>query len=123
MFNRQLLKKEILFTEACLKQLKVKKGLKEDAFLRLSVEAGEGCKGFKYDFRFDSTLEEDDVLLGEEKDTLFAIDFMTLQLIEGATIDYSSSMIRSAFEVMTNPNADSSCSCKISFSPKDSILD
>lgn len=63
------------------------------------------------------------MVLKQGEQEVFAVDFMTLQLIEGGTIDYTSSMIRSAFEVTTNPNADSSCSCKVSFSPKEAVLE
>lgn len=63
------------------------------------------------------------MVLKQKGKEVFAVDFMTLQLIEGGTIDFTSSMIRSAFEVSTNPNADSSCSCKVSFSPKETVLE
>lgn len=46
------------------------------------------------------------------------IDKLSLPYLEGAVIDYKTSMIRSAFTVMENPKAELSCSCGTSFSPK-----
>ena len=46
-------------------------------------------------------------------------DEMTLEMINGSTIEYKEEMIRSAFEVSDNPMADSGCSCGTSFTPKD----
>jgi len=46
------------------------------------------------------------------------MDDITLDMIKGSTIDYKEEMIRSAFEVVDNPNAEVSCSCGTSFAPK-----
>jgi len=46
------------------------------------------------------------------------MDEITLDMINGSTIDFKEEMIRSAFEVVDNPKAEISCSCGTSFAPK-----
>ena len=41
-------------------------------------------------------------------------------MIKGSTLDYKTEMIRTAFEIVDNPNAEIGCSCGTSFSPKES---
>ena len=54
----------------------------------------------------------------EMKGCKVLMDEITLGMIKGSTIDYKEEMIRSAFEVVDNPNAELSCSCGTSFAPK-----
>ena len=43
-------------------------------------------------------------------------------MLKGSTIDFASDMMKQVFYVKENPNAELSCSCKTSFSPKDHLL-
>lgn len=43
-------------------------------------------------------------------------------MLRGATVDFATEMMRQTFYVKENPNAELSCSCKTSFSPKDHVL-
>jgi iron-sulfur cluster assembly accessory protein len=87
--------------------------------LRIRVDSG-GCSGFRYEFSVveaAKTLSPDDAAFGREG-CYAVIDASSLALLKGATIDWDDSLMRSAFCVMSNPNADASCGCKMSFSPK-----
>ena len=47
------------------------------------------------------------------------VDEISLDLLRGSTLDYEQDLMRSAFQIVNNPNSDSSCGCGVSFSPKD----
>ena len=81
--------------------------------LRTFVQGG-GCSGFSYGFTFDEIMNEDDfeVLLGDCK---VLIDAMSMQYLQGASIDYKEDLQGSEFKI-TNPNAQSTCGCGSSFS-------
>ena len=81
--------------------------------LRTFVQGG-GCSGFSYGFTFDEIMNEDDfeVPLG---DTKVLIDAMSMQYLQGASIDYKEDLQGSEFKI-TNPNAQSTCGCGSSFS-------
>ena len=84
-----------------------------DLKLRTFVQGG-GCSGFSYGFTFDEIINEDDfeVPLGDSK---VLIDAMSMQYLEGASIDYKEDLQGSEFKI-TNPNAQSTCGCGSSFS-------
>jgi iron-sulfur cluster insertion protein len=82
--------------------------------LRTFVQGG-GCSGFSYGFTFDEEKNEDDfeVVLNDSHNIL--IDGMSMQYLQGATIDYTDDLTGSQF-VIRNPNAQSTCGCGSSFS-------
>jgi len=81
--------------------------------LRTFVQGG-GCSGFSYGFTLDSVQNEDDwvINLGSFK---LLVDAMSMQYLQGATIDYKETLMSNEF-VIINPNAVSQCGCGSSFS-------
>jgi iron-sulfur cluster assembly accessory protein len=79
-----------------------------EPYLRISVKGG-GCSGFTYVFNFDETKEEDDWELGK-----ILVDVMSMQYLQGATVDYVEELMGASFKV-TNPNAANTCGCGSSF--------
>lgn len=81
--------------------------------LRMFVQGG-GCAGFNYGFMLDEEQNEDDfeIPAGE---TSILVDAMSIQYIEGATVDYEETLMGSNFKIQ-NPQAVSTCGCGSSFS-------
>lgn len=46
------------------------------------------------------------------------VDNDSVEFLEGATLEYHDSMIKSGFQIKENPQAEQSCSCGTSFAPK-----
>ena len=82
------------------------------AVLRLSVDGG-GCAGFSYKFDLGE-IAADDARAVEGGVTL-VVDPVSLDLLDGAQVDYVEDLAGAAFKV-TNPNAASGCGCGSSFS-------
>ena len=102
--------KKIEFTNDAIQQIeKIVLENKPKKYFRITVQGG-GCSGFKYNFTFDDTINEDDLLF---KKTL--IDKSSLDIINGSIIDFKKEMIGDSF-VIKNPKASSSCGCGLSFS-------
>ena len=81
--------------------------------LRTFVQGG-GCSGFSYGFTFDDATNEDDFEIPLEKFKVL-VDAMSMQYLQGASIDYKEDISGSQF-VISNPNAQSTCGCGSSFS-------
>jgi iron-sulfur cluster insertion protein len=80
--------------------------------LRTFVQGG-GCSGFSYGFTFDEVINEDDfeVPIDEFK---VLVDAMSMQYLQGATIDYKEELMGNSFTIK-NPNAVTTCGCGSSF--------
>jgi iron-sulfur cluster insertion protein len=77
--------------------------------VRAFVQGG-GCSGFQYGFTFDSDTAEDDYVIDG-----VLVDAMSMQYLQGATIDYTESAMGAEFKIV-NPNATTTCGCGSSFS-------
>ena len=78
-------------------------------FFRIAVKGG-GCSGFKYDFTFDTNIEENDL-----KQENVVIDKSSLEMLKGSQVDFLEELIGSSFKI-SNPKTKSSCGCGVSFS-------
>ena len=81
--------------------------------LRTFVQGG-GCSGFSYGFTLDEEQNEDDFVF-EKPGVVVVIDSMSMQYLQGATIDYKEELMGSSFTIK-NPNAQTTCGCGSSFS-------
>ena len=124
----------LIFTDSAA--LKVRELILEEGNphlnLRIYIEGG-GCSGFKYNFTFDETVNEDDTViekkLAEDKQNevhgsisiadvassvKLLVDSMSVLYLAGATIDYREDINGAQF-VIKNPNAKTTCGCGSSF--------
>ena len=85
-----------------------------DLMLRVFVQGG-GCSGMSYGFTFEEVKNEDDFDFAYE-DVKLVVDSMSMQYLQGASIDYKEDMLGSQF-VINNPQAQTTCGCGSSFSP------
>ena len=94
-----------------VRHLLVREG-RAGAMLRVTVSGG-GCSGFQYGFAFDTTRNGDDrVFNGDGVDVV--VDEISLELLDGSTIDFVEDLSGAAFRI-DNPNATASCGCGSSF--------
>ena len=96
---------------------KIKDLLSEENNPKLSLRTfvqGGGCSGMSYGFTFDEEMNEDDFEVPLDEFRVL-VDAMSMQYLQGASIDYKDDLSGSQF-VITNPNAQSTCGCGSSFS-------
>jgi iron-sulfur cluster insertion protein len=84
-----------------------------DLKLRTFVQGG-GCSGFSYGFTFDEEQNDDDFEFAIDQFKIL-VDSMSMQYLQGATIDYKDELMGSSFTIK-NPNAQTTCGCGSSFS-------
>ena len=85
----------------------------EGASLRIAVSGG-GCSGFQYGLSFDDQRNPDDLLF-EHGGVAVVVDDASLELLNGAELDFVEDLMGASFQIK-NPNAASSCGCGNSFS-------
>ena len=103
------MEKKLEFTDRAKKQIEKITQSDDKKYFRITVQGG-GCSGFKYNFSFDNKIEKNDVIMGKS-----VIDKFSLDIINGATIDFKKEMIGESFTI-NNPKATASCGCGLSFS-------
>ena len=103
------MEKKLNFTDQALNQINLITIGDQNKYFRITVQGG-GCSGFKYNFGFDSKLNDDDIVFGKA-----IIDKSSLDIISGSVVDFKKEMIGESF-VIENPKATASCGCGLSFS-------
>ena len=103
----------IELTEAAKKAL-LELGITKDRYFRIKVVSG-GCSGMTYSAAIDETMNEEDLLIFNEKQLRVITDFNSVLHLYGLKIDYSDDLIQSGFR-FSNPMAKKTCGCGSSFS-------
>ncbi|ACL30030.1 iron-sulfur cluster insertion protein ErpA [Buchnera aphidicola] len=108
-------KSHLQFTEKAIKKIKnlIEIEKNHDLKLRIYINGG-GCSGFQYQFIFDTSINEDDIIITQSEVSLI-IDPISLQYLYGGQIDYLENLEGSKF-IVSNPNAKNTCGCGSSFS-------
>ena len=102
--------KEINFSKRAVEKINLLISKKPSGtFFRIAVKGG-GCSGFKYDFSFDSKIDNNDL-----KHENIVIDKSSLDMLKGSQVDFTNELIGSSFKI-SNPKTKSSCGCGVSFS-------
>ncbi|MBX7131674.1 MAG: iron-sulfur cluster assembly accessory protein [Fimbriimonadaceae bacterium] len=97
-----------------LRKLIARKG-EAGAFVRVGVKGG-GCSGFEYVLKIDTReIDGDAVLLLDELKVV--CDPKSAEFLLGATLSLSGNLIGGGF-TFENPNAQRSCGCGTSFTPR-----
>ncbi len=104
----------IALSPSALKRLRVMVAAedKPGVMLRVTVDGG-GCSGFQYSFAFDDSRQNDDLVF-EQEDISVVTDEVSIEMLDGCTVDWVENPGASYFRI-DNPNATSSCGCGMSF--------
>lgn len=86
----------------------------EGTFLRVEVVPG-GCQGYNVKFTIDDHFDTDEDLAFSAFEQKVVCDKTSLEVIEGSTVEYSSSLMGNFFWLNVT-NAKNKCSCGSSFS-------
>jgi iron-sulfur cluster assembly protein len=98
-----------------VQELLEKKELKDHA-LRVFVSGG-GCSGFQYGMALENKILDNDLVF-VQNGVKVVIDEISINYLQGASIDYVDEIMGSGFKI-ENPNAVSSCGCGSSFRTKE----
>jgi iron-sulfur cluster insertion protein len=107
--------RSITVTESAARRIAVLREQEQvgSAHLRIAVSGG-GCSGFQYGLSFDDQTNPDDLVF--ERDGIgVVVDDVSLDLLNGAEVDFVEDLMGASFQIR-NPNAASSCGCGNSFS-------
>ena len=104
----------IVLTDRAARRIKeIMAGEPAGSMLRISVNGG-GCSGFSYGFDVDQSRREDDLAIERDGATVL-VDQVSVQYMDGSTIDFVDDLIGQSFKI-ENPQATASCGCGTSFS-------
>ena len=108
----------VTITPAAMKQVQYLISKKGDPNLSLRIGVkGGGCSGLSYVMNLETTPTEKDEVFQIETLSVF-IDRKSLKFIEGLNLDYTTKNLLEGGWQFTNPNAQKSCGCGTSFTPK-----
>ena len=102
-----------LTSDAAAKVKTLMEGEQADMVLRLGVKRS-GCSGFAYDMFFDSVVDPSDIV-NETDGVRVVVDAQSVQMVEGAVIDFKDDGLQGAGFAIDNPTATGGCGCGKSF--------
>lgn len=108
----------VQFTESAIKRLRAvlaKHGDVADLRIRVAVRGG-GCSGLSYILDVDTKVTDKDEVYDVDGLTV-VIDRKSKRFLEGTVIDYSFQNLLAGF-TFRNPNAERTCGCGTSFTPR-----
>ena len=108
----------ITLTPAAIKQVKflIAKQEKENLALRIGVKGG-GCSGLSYTMTLDEVATDRDFIYEIDGLSVF-VDKRSARFLDGIQLDYTTQNLLEGGWKWTNPNAQRSCGCGTSFTPK-----
>lgn len=106
----------IKLTENAAKQIQLQVAKRGKGLgLRVGVKK-IGCSGYAYAFDYADEVRADDRVF-DSHDTKLVIDAVSLEFLEGSTLDFVKQGLQQTFK-LDNPNVDATCGCGESFSMK-----
>lgn len=108
----------VALTPDAIKQVKylMQKQNKQDTGLRIGVKGG-GCSGLSYAMTLDANVTERD-LVYEIDGIRVIVDRKSAKFLEGTVLDYTVKNLLEGGWKWSNPNAQRSCGCGTSFTPR-----
>jgi len=108
----------VTLTPDAVKQVKflMQKQNKLDAGLRIGVKGG-GCSGLSYTMTLDANVTERDQVF-EVDGIRVIVDRKSATFLEGTVLDYTVKNLLEGGWKWSNPNAQRSCGCGTSFTPR-----
>ena len=103
----------IIITPLAVEKIKAFCSRQQKQALRVAVQPG-GCSGYQYQMELTDSLNPEDLVF-EEDNAKVVIDQKSIELINGATLDYEDTLTDAGFKIQ-NPQAHGTCGCGNSFS-------
>lgn len=85
-------------------------------YFRVGCKGG-GCSGYSVSFDYEMHKKSTDLVFQYNRGIVVIIDPKSFKLLDGSTIDYQKSLMKSGFTI-TSPNIQSKCGCGKSVSFK-----
>lgn len=85
------------------------------------VDGGAGRDGEATETRGVDVDDEDveDIVIVAENGATLVVDALSLPYVRGAVVDWEENLVRQAFCVRNNDNAEAGCGCGVSFAAKE----
>ncbi len=105
-----------IFPEALAQLISLlkRKGQQGDV-IRLGVKGG-GCSGLEYLIKIESKVRDSDIIANFENITVVC-DPKSAQFLNNSELKWTGNLMQGGFQ-FENPNAEKSCGCGTSFTPK-----